>query len=674
MDWNGMVKKYRFLIVAITLGIVAILALILFYRQMFMASLITHQSRTNEALTEVFSRVNYDHYQPLVDLSDFSLTKEARSETIAILDKDVRRLMTGTGVLKIKIYNLDGLTVYSTDHSQIHEDKSSNPGFLSASTGDIASAITFRDQFDAFEGWHSNLNVVTSYVPVYRGDGEEMVAVFEVYSDVTSLVDEMRSALLRIVAGVLGSMAAFYSLLIWMALRSDRIESSLEEETSRSEANIRYQASHDSLTGLDNRYEFERRLNQLLDDTKKSKATHTLCLIDLDQFKLINDTCGHIAGDELLRQISRVLEASISSRDIIARLGGDEFAILLANCPPEKAREIIRNLLTKVQKHEFLWEGETHSMGASIGLVDVDINNPGASELMSQAETACYLAKEHGRNRIREFSPEDTLVVQRQSEMQWVKSIDDALSKDRFVLYAQQILPINGGTEIHYELLIRLLDDADHVIPPGVFLPAAERFDLMTKLDAWVVEKALTMLAENPEFCDEIHFVSVNLSGQSITDNTFCEIIIQRIKELGIEPSKICFEITETAAISNLKAATIFMSRLHQLGCLFALDDFGSGLSSFGYLKTLQVDFLKIDGLFVKEIVNNKIDREMVKSINDIGHVLGCETIAEYVENDEIRKCLMALGVDHAQGYGIHKPYPLKQLIEDRRHHLDNRT
>ena len=446
----------------------------------------------------------------------------------------------------------------------------------------------------------------------------------------------------------------------------ERILTIVEDVSERKEAQrtLNYQACHDSLTGLVNRAEFERRAMRLISTFQDGKDDHAMCFMDLDQFKVINDTCGHVAGDELLRQVSQVLQDAVRRRDTLARLGGDEFGILLEHCTLDQAQRVANSLEAAINDFKFTWEGHSFPIGASIGLVAVNEFTPNLMELMRQADAACYMAKELGRNRIHVYTLEDKELALRHGEMQWVARINRALENDEFCLYSQLILPLRDSDHRHYEMLLRMKNDDGSTIPPGAFLPAAERYDLMKKLDCWVIKNALELLAANPDFVKEIRFVSINLSGQTIASEDFLDFILAQLKQSGIEANKICFEITETLAISNLSAARTFISVLKEIGCQFALDDFGSGLSSFGYLKNLPVDYLKIDGIFVKDIVEDPIDRAMVNSINEIGQVMGMKTIAEFVENSEIEKVLAAIGVDYAQGYGVEMPLPFEDLIE----------
>jgi diguanylate cyclase (GGDEF)-like protein/PAS domain S-box-containing protein len=426
---------------------------------------------------------------------------------------------------------------------------------------------------------------------------------------------------------------------------------------------LSYQASHDALTGLINRREFERRAERLFATIRQDQTEHALSFMDLDQFKVVNDTCGHTAGDELLRQLSILLQQKVRKRDTLARLGGDEFGILMEHCSLDHANRVATTLQRAVQDFQFVWEEHSFKIGVSIGLVAITEAIPNLTELLKEADAACYVAKDMGRNRIHVYHGEDTEMTRRHGEMQWVARLHRALNEDRFCLYAQPIVPLDSRTDKHYELLIRMKDEKGEIILPGAFLPAAERYNLITQLDHWVIGKSFELLKTHPAFVKQISFISINVSSQSLADESCLDFIITQMSESGIDGDKICFEITETAAISNLGTAIEFISTLKGIGCRFALDDFGSGFSSFGYLKNLPVDYLKIDGMFVKDIVDDQIDHAMVKSINEIGQVMGMQTIAEFVENDEIKGMLREIGVNYAQGYGIGSPLAFDELL-----------
>jgi diguanylate cyclase (GGDEF)-like protein/PAS domain S-box-containing protein len=427
---------------------------------------------------------------------------------------------------------------------------------------------------------------------------------------------------------------------------------------------LSYQASHDALTNLFNRYAFEKRLQEFLASARVDHLEHVLCYLDLDQFKIINDTCGHTAGDELLRQVGGVLQQKIRDRDILARLGGDEFGLLLEHCSVSQAQRVTMEMQKALIGYRFQWEEKTFTIGASIGVVPINQASESAASILSKADAACYAAKDAGRNRVHVYHEDDVELVKRRGEMHWVSVINRALDEDRFHLVFQPIVPL-GNVSVageHYELLVRMQDENNENVAPGTFLPAAERYNLSTSIDRWVVNAAFGWLRDHPENLKRLFLCSINLSGTSLSSNEFLQFVARQFEEKKLPPHKICFEITETAAIANLTKATQFIRALKSLGCRFSLDDFGSGLSSFGYLKNLPVDFLKIDGMFVKDIVEDPIDFAMVKSINEIARVMGKQTIAEFVENDAILGTLESIGVDFAQGYGIGRPRPLEEM------------
>jgi diguanylate cyclase (GGDEF)-like protein/PAS domain S-box-containing protein len=426
-------------------------------------------------------------------------------------------------------------------------------------------------------------------------------------------------------------------------------------------AKLSYQASHDSLTGLINRSEFENRLALALKTASQLGRHHGVMYLDLDQFKVVNDTCGHAAGDQMMRQVAAVLQRRLREGDTLARLGGDEFGVLLESCPPDHAFRIADELRQAVSDYHFMWENRSFGISVSIGLVNVKDEMFTLTDVMSAADAACYMAKDKGRNRVQVYHPEDSEVSIRQGEMEWVARIQKALEEDRFVLFAQDIAEVGEkrGRKTHCELLIRMLDERGEIVPPMAFIPAAERYSLMPAIDRWVIRTAFATLSRlRTEAGEQIDMCAINLSGGSITDERFLDFIREQFERFGVAYESICFEITETAAIANLESATRFIQALRALGCRFSLDDFGAGMSSFAYLKHLPVDYLKIDGGFVKDMADDLIDRAMVEAINSVGHVMGKQTIAEFVDSERVMKALREVGVDYAQGYWVAKPRP----------------
>jgi len=433
-------------------------------------------------------------------------------------------------------------------------------------------------------------------------------------------------------------------------------------EQRRLSQEIAFQATHDELTGLGNRRAFEQALNQAFADARLPSRNHVVCYLDLDEFKLVNDTCGHTAGDELLRQIARLFSKVLREEDHLCRIGGDEFGIILTNQNVANAVLAAERLQLSLASFRFVWREQSFGVGVSIGMVVVDANSESVGALLQAADSACYVAKEGGRGRIHVYATDDPALAQRYGVMEWVSRIEHALQHGRFVLYAQPIVPI-GTTRangLHCEILLRMRDEQGALVLPGLFIPAAERYHLASRIDRWVVTRTLEWVCANQ---DRIEQCSINLSGQSMGDTGLMAFVLQSLERSGVRCDKLCFEITETAAISNMQTANRFVATLRELGCKLSLDDFGSGLSSFAYLRNLPVDVLKIDGQFVKDIAHDPISLAMVKSIHEIGCLMGKQTVAEFVESQAILNLLQEIGVHYAQGYAVGHPVPLNQVL-----------
>lgn len=425
-----------------------------------------------------------------------------------------------------------------------------------------------------------------------------------------------------------------------------------------------YQSSHDALTGLINRHEFEARLELAMTHCQNDGQESALCHLDVNQFNVVNNTCGHVAGDELLKQLAARLRATVDEEDVVARLGGDEFGVLLENCSLVKAEKIAANLLNMAKEFRFSWKDKVFDISICLGLVPISTSSGSITDVLSAADAACYLAKDQGLNRLHVFEQDDLALTRHKGEMQWLQYIREALDNNRFQLFHQLIQPLAEGadTDARYsEILLRLQREDGEIITPNLFLPAAERYHLMPAIDRWVVHHALQLLAEQ---AGEPVSYSINLSAQSLCEDSFLEFVLSELQESGVAPERVCFEVTETAAIANLNRAMQFITELKNKGCRFALDDFGSGLSSFSYLKNLPVDYLKIDGIFVKDIDTNPIDRAMVEAINQIGHLMGIKTVAEFVTTASVMKEVQAIGVDFGQGYHIAKPEPVATMAK----------
>lgn len=428
---------------------------------------------------------------------------------------------------------------------------------------------------------------------------------------------------------------------------------------------LKYQASHDILTKLINRNEFENKVSTAIRRAKERRIRSVVLYIDLDRFKLINDICGHSAGDQLLKQVAKLLKDLAGDRARVARMGGDEFAILLENCKLSSAERFSKKVLAALEAYRFSWNEKTFNVEASIGLAEIKETCDGLTYILNAVDSACYLAKDAGRNCIRKYSEGDDSIIERKGQQQWIQQFDIALDNNQLVLYAQPIVPLSEeqAGKSSLEILVRMLDSKGKIIPPNAFLPAVERFDRAYKLDRWVIENTFKTIHEYSIDAKKIHKWSINLSGQSMAEKGLKNFIKDMAQQYAIDPTIICFEITETAAIANLTTAIEMIDYLKQDGFLFALDDFGSGLSSFAYLKSLPVDFLKIDGIFVKDMHKDKVNYAMVKAIQDMGQVLDKQTIAEYVENETVKTLLAELGVNYGQGFHLGKPQPLDDVM-----------
>ncbi len=444
----------------------------------------------------------------------------------------------------------------------------------------------------------------------------------------------------------------------------ERHQHELEEKVRLRTEQLQYRASHDELTGLLNRGEFEKRACELLITKETGQHIHSLAFIDLDRFKLVNDTLGHAAGDQLLREITAILQKGVRESDLVARIGGDEFAILLPNCEIDRAENYIESIRSKIESTKFIAEGKTFTIGMSAGLVVITEDNQTLSSALRSADTACYIAKESGRNQVQIYEKTDN---KRRFELYWVSAIKEAIEHDKFVLFFQPIFSGDQTQSLNFtrfEILLRMRDDNGEILAPDSFMPAAERYRLITKIDYWVVEHVFLYLKENRHVLEAMEMVFINLSGASLSDSNLSEFITFQAENCGVPLEKVCFEITETAKIPNFSKALELIYDLHEAGALFALDDFGSGISSYDYLKEIPVDIVKIYGGFVQNILEDPVDATIVESIRSISHTMGKKVVAEFVETVEISELLIKLEIDFLQGYGLQKPQAITHLEE----------
>jgi diguanylate cyclase (GGDEF)-like protein/PAS domain S-box-containing protein len=422
-----------------------------------------------------------------------------------------------------------------------------------------------------------------------------------------------------------------------------------------------YQATHDALTGLVNRREFERRLEEAIESGHRGDGQHVLCYLDLDHFKLVNDTSGHLAGDSMLREVAKLLRDAVRDSDTVGRLGGDEFGILLVGCPLEKARQISDDVTRAVGDHRFVWRDKIYNIGASIGLVEISRESGTLEELLVAADTACYVAKKQGSGRVVVYSARDEALARHTGEIQWLQRLQSALKENRFQLYYQVIVPAHGEESgPAMEVLVRLQDESGHALPPAEFMRAAERYRLMGLVDRWVVQTTLAALGRGAITVPPLRSVAINISGQTLADAQFLEFVVECLDSTGVTPGQVCFEIAESAVIANLDHARRFIGVLHGMGCEFALDDFGSGVGSFSNLKILPLDYLKIDGSFIRNLARDTVNQAMVTAMIKLARTLNFKVIAEQVEDHASEEAARRMGVDYLQGYAIGRPQPLQ--------------
>jgi diguanylate cyclase (GGDEF)-like protein len=426
-----------------------------------------------------------------------------------------------------------------------------------------------------------------------------------------------------------------------------------------------YQASHDALTGLVNRTEFERRLDAALDSARGEGVGHVVCYLDLDRFKMVNDTGGHIAGDNLLREVAGLLKQRVRDSDTVARVGGDEFAMLLAGCPLDKARQIADDVCHAVAEHQFAWQGNTFDVGVSVGLVEVGKDSGSAESVLSAADSACYVAKQQGRGRTHVYSTRDEVMARERGEIQWLQRLQRALKENGFELYVQPIVAMGGRnrTGPAAEVLLRMRDESGGAaILPVHFLASAERYQLMSHIDRWVVQTTLAAIAGGAPHLPAGRTCNINLSAQTLSDDDFLEFVVDVLDHTGVAPDRICFEVRESAVVNQLDQAQRFIAVLHGIGCRFALDNFGSGIGSFANLKNLSLDFVKIDGTYTRNLETDSVNREMVAAMVKLARTLDFQVVAEQVEDQTAFETLRSLGVDFVQGYAVEKPRPLQAV------------
>ncbi|GAA0856369.1 hypothetical protein GCM10009114_18020 [Aliiglaciecola litoralis] len=527
---------------------------------------------------------------------------------------------------------------------------STKQGKLVTTNPAMASLFGYQDETQMLEE-------VQDTSQLYANPSERELLLKEIYQNGKALGKEIK--------GLRRDGSEFWfciSVQLTRDTQEDLFFGSIFDITEKKQSNIslEYLATHDSLTGVYNRREFEQKLRDAIRHSKQLKQELILLYMDLDQFKLVNDTCGHKAGDALIKQLSQLLNDEVMGKGLLARLGGDEFGVILEGDNADFAMEIAYRMLKVIEQYRFNWENHIFAMGISIGVAQWNDQVDTPEQLLSMADAACYAAKEQGRNQVHQYSNEDHKTKRYENELEWVSQLTNALEQDRFCLYYQHYYPLSKVADgHHYEILLRMLDEQDNIIPPSVFLSAAERYGLTAQIDKWVIKHTFKWLAANPQHLQQLNTCNINLSGHSLADNDLKREVVQCFDEYRIPHDKICFEITESMAIVKLDETLRFINTFTKLGCTFALDDFGSGFSSYSYLKHLPVDCVKIDGSFIKDMLLDPVDMAMVCSIKDVAKAMSMRTVAEFVESKDIMIELGKIGVDFAQGFGIAKPAPL---------------
>src|SRR5574340_271197 len=551
----------------------------------------------------------------------FRMLLESAGEGIYGLDTEGRCIFVNDAALEMLGFTRDELLGQPT-HPHIHHSLSDGTPYP-------------VEECPIYEAFRTGVAQRGMLEPLWRKDGSMMIAEYSSYP-------------LREGDDISGAVLVFRDVTESQALADQ----------------LAWQASHDALTGLVNRQEFERRLAHILESARRDGAAHALCYLDLDRFKVVNDTCGHAAGDELLRQISALLQGRMRQRDTLARLGGDEFGILLEHCPADLALRLALELRDAVRDFRFSWQGRSFSLGVSIGIAPLTASIDTAAAAMSAADAACYVAKEQGRNRAHLYHADDANLAEHRSQMLWVQRLTQALDEDRFRLYCQPIVPLSAGSSgrPHHEVLLRLQEPDGQLVEPMAFMPAAERYNLMPAIDRWVLREVIRGCAVALRTAEPRPLFAVNLSGRSLIDEHLPDYLRELLASHGVPGDMLCLEITEEAAVANLSRASQRIAEFKRLGCRVALDHYGSGMSVFTDLRSLPVDFLKIDGGFIRSLADDQVNRAVAEAINRVAHVMTIQTVAECTETDSVFTILKELGIDHAQGFVLARPCPIETL------------
>jgi diguanylate cyclase (GGDEF)-like protein len=652
---------YSWIAGLVLIGIVVI-ALSFLYRQLVFESLIEGETRSNVAVTRSFANSIWPNHAAFISrASEVPAGELASRPEIRRIDDDLRSMIKGLAVVKVKIYDAKGLTVFSTDARQIGEDKSANPGYLAARAGAPASDITYRDRFDAWEGVISARNIIATYVPVRTEDGAGVAAVMEVYSDVTPLVEKMERSQLNILGIVLGSLLAIYAVILGITLRYRRLIGEKEAERLAQEERIRHQAYHDALTGLPNRASFAEHIEEAVRRARRTGWTLGVMFLDLDRFKVVNDSLGHDSGDQLLRVAAGRIKRSVRDSDMLFRMGGDEFTVLLESVRgPEETAAVARRIIDTIAEPVQLQQHEIRTT-VSIGMALFPKDDPAGERLVKSADTAMYRAKELGRNRFEFFTAEMNRRVENQLLLG--AALRRAVEEEEFVLHFQPRVEGMSRKVVGVEALLRWRHPERGLVPPADFVPLLEETDLITQVGDWVLQAACRQAREWQDRGLPLR-VSVNISSRQFRSASLVDSVAATLQASGLAPGSLELELTESLLVENAEGAISIMARLKQLGVVLSIDDFGTGYSSFGYLRQFPIDLLKVDRVFVRDVTTNPKDAAIVRAISALARSLGIGFVAEGVEETSQAEYLETCDCAEMQGYLFCPPVPAEELPE----------
>src|SRR5687768_3055609 len=650
-------------LIALAVLIAVVVALSLLYRGLLIDSMVESETHANVALTKTFANAIWPSHAAFVGRAASlpRATLASRAE-IAAIDRDLRRLSDGLAVVKVKIYDLNGLTVYSTDPRQIGEDGSGKPGFRRARDGYPSSKVSYRERLDSWEGSLLERHIVETYVPVHVYDAEPVEAVLEIYNDVTQLVQGNQRSQWKIIAAVLGAMALVYLVVQLILMRYRRLLRDQERERAEQEERIRHQAYHDPLTGLPNRASFTEHLEEAMRRAKRASWPLGVLFLDLDLFKRVNDSLGHDAGDRLLRVVAERIQRAVREADMLFRMGGDEFTVLLEDVRgPEEAAMVASRMLEAIAEPVQLQHHEI-SVSASIGIALYPRDDTVGERLLKSADTAMYRAKELGRNRYAFFAPEMNERVE--SQMLIEAALRRALKNDEFVLHFQPRVSAATGRATGAEALLRWKHPEWGLVEPARFVPLLEETGLIVPVGAWVLAEACRQAKAWQAAGLPSLRVSVNLSSRQFRSEALCEAVSEALRASELAAQLLELELTESLLIENVEHAMGVMGKLKAIGTVISIDDFGTGYSSLGYLKRFPIDSLKIDRSFVRDIATSPKDAAIVMAISALARSLGIGLVAEGVEEPWQVDFLRARHCTELQGFYFSRPLPAEALVE----------